>query len=184
MVPAKKIMESIRQTTEEQTKSVPNDEEVLIKEVSVTTANSPAEDEKVSVTDASAVAKSAATSSSPEAMAWNESPDKQTGVTIVPRVGDKSTPVFISYQSAYTERVLKIKRALEARGIPCWMATENMVGNVQDAIGEALMVAPAIVICFSHSYRESVYVYFTTKFITLLCKNLFPFNLSKSFGFN
>ena len=76
---------------------------------------------------------------------------------LVPRVGDEATPVFISYQSVFTERVLKIKRALEARGIPCWMATENMVGNVQDAIGDALMVAPAIIICFSHSYRDSVY---------------------------
>lgn len=85
-----------------------------------------------------------------------ESAKKQAEGTFEPRVGDKSTPVFISYQSAYTERVLKIKRALEARGIPCWMATENMVGNVQDAIGEALMVAPAIIICFSHSYRDSV----------------------------
>ena len=84
--------------------------------------------------------------------------EKDTGEAFEPRVGDKSTPVFISYQSAYTERVLKIKRALEARDIPCWMATENMVGNVQDAIGEALMVAPAIIICFSHSYRNSVYV--------------------------
>ena len=74
----------------------------------------------------------------------------------VARVGDKSTPVFISYQSAFTERVLKIKQALEARGIPCWIATEDMVGNVQDAVGEVLMVAPAIVICYSHTYRESM----------------------------
>ena len=63
--------------------------------------------------------------------------------------------VFISYQSAFTDRVLKIKRAVEARGIPCWMATEDMVGDVQDAIGEALMVAPAILICYSQSYRQS-----------------------------
>ena len=74
----------------------------------------------------------------------------QNGGSIVPRVGDKATPVFISYQSAFTESVLKIKRAMEERGIPCWMATENLVGNVQDAIGEALMIAPAIIICFSH----------------------------------
>ena len=65
--------------------------------------------------------------------------------------------VFLSYQSAFTTRVLQLKRALEERGIPCWMAYENMVGNVQDAIGQALMVAPAIIICYSHSYRESMY---------------------------
>ena len=71
--------------------------------------------------------------------------------------GDDSFPaqVFISYQSAFTDRVLKIKRAVEARGIACWMATEDMVGDVQDAIGEALMVAPSILICYSQSYRQS-----------------------------
>ena len=72
----------------------------------------------------------------------------------------ESAPVFISYQSAFTERALKIKRAVEARGIACWMATENMVGDVQDAIGEALMVAPAILICYSQSYRQSKYINF------------------------
>ena len=77
----------------------------------------------------------------------------------VPRVGDKSPPVFLSYQSAFTPRVLQLKRALEARGIPCWMATEDLVGNVQDGIAEALMAAPAIIICYSHSYRESMYEY-------------------------
>ena len=82
---------------------------------------------------------------------------KEQSGGIVPRVGDKATPVFISYQSAFTGSVLKIKHALEARGIPCWMATEDLVGNVQDAIGEALMTAPAIIICYSHSYRESMY---------------------------
>lgn len=81
--------------------------------------------------------------------------------TIMPRVGDKSTPVFLSFSSAFTPRVLQLKRALESRGIPCWMAAEDMVGNVQDAIGEALMVAPAIIICYSKSYRDSVYVFFT-----------------------
>ena len=72
-------------------------------------------------------------------------------------VGDKTTPVFLSYQSAFKERVLQLKRALEERDIPCWMANEDLVGNMQDAIGEALMAAPAIIICYSHSYRESMY---------------------------
>ena len=67
-------------------------------------------------------------------------------------IGNKAHPVFLSYQSVFVARVTQLKRALEARGIPCWMATENMVGNVQDAIGEALMVAPAIIICYSHTY--------------------------------
>lgn len=75
------------------------------------------------------------------------------------RAGNKSTPVFISYQSAFVTRVAQLKRALEERGIPCWMATENLVGNVQDSIGEALTVAPAIIICYSHSYRESMYAF-------------------------
>lgn len=71
--------------------------------------------------------------------------------------GDKSAPVFISYQRAFVERVTQLKLAVEARGIPCWMATDDLVGNVQDAIANALKMAPAIIICYSHSYRESVY---------------------------
>ena len=55
--------------------------------------------------------------------------EEQIG-NVVPRVGDEWTPVFISYQSAFTLGVLKIKHAMEARGIPCWMAAKNMVGNV------------------------------------------------------
>ena len=81
---------------------------------------------------------------------------KDTTGSYVVSVGNKSAPVFISCHSAYTGRGLKIKHALEAKGIPCWMATENVVGNVQDAIGETLMVAPAIIICFSHTYRMSM----------------------------
>ena len=74
----------------------------------------------------------------------------------MPRVGDKATPVFISYQSAFVQSSFKIKHTMEARGIPCWMAAEKLVGKVQDAIGEALKVEPAIIICFSDSYRQSV----------------------------
>lgn len=66
-----------------------------------------------------------------------------------------SGKVFISYQSSFKDRVLKIKRVLESHDISCWMAAEDMVGDVQDAIGEALMVAPAILICYSQSYRQS-----------------------------
>ena len=80
---------------------------------------------------------------------------EQTG-GIVCRVGDKATPVFISYQSAFAESVLKIKHAMEARGIPCWMAAEKLVGKMQNAIGLALRVEPAIIICFSDSYRQSM----------------------------
>ena len=82
-----------------------------------------------------------------------KSDEKSSGTVL--RVGDKANPVFISYQSAFTESALKIKHAVEARGIPCWIAAENLVGDVQDAIGKALMVAPVIIICYSHSYRES-----------------------------
>ena len=84
---------------------------------------------------------------------------KQISSSVLPRVGDKTTPVFLSYQSAFKERVLQLKLALEERGIPCWMAYEDLVGNVQDGIAEALMAAPAIIICYSHSYRESMYEY-------------------------
>ena len=101
------------------------------------------------------------------------SSEKDTTGSYVVSVGNKSAPVFISCHSAYTGRGLKIQHALEAKGIPCWMTTENVVGNVQDAIGEALMVAPAIIICFSHTYRMSMYkfkfkiIHFLKKYINL-----------------
>ena len=132
-------------------------------EAQVASARPPSAKAQASASKPSSAAKivnapTPAAHGSATAKSREKSTENETGGVREPRVGDKSTPVFISYQSAYTERVLKIKRALEARDIPCWMATENMVGNVQDAIGEALMVAPAIIICFSHSYRDSVYV--------------------------
>ena len=105
----------------------------------------------------------AVTTPSPESASANGrrqrtiSSGKDTIGSSVVSVGNKSAPVFVSCHSAYTGRGLKIKQELEAKGIPCWMATENVVGNVQDAIGEALIVAPAIIICFSHTYRISMY---------------------------
>ena len=101
----------------------------------------------------------------------NENTSSKKTASIVSSVGDPATPVFISFQSTYTARVLQLKRALESRGIPCWMAAENMVGNVQDAIGEALMVAPAIIICYSKSYRDSVYVLCSMLFCYIFCNN-------------
>ena len=154
-VPAKKIMESIKETKGEPSA-------VKVTEAPITSAKPPSakvQDNAPKPDSASGVGKVSTTTTpgSAKGKSGEKSTEKETGV-IEPRVGDTSTPVFISYQSAYTERVLKIKRALEARNIPCWMATDNMVGNVQDAIGEALMIAPAIIICLSHSYRDSVYV--------------------------
>ena len=149
-------MESIQGTNREPSA-------VKVTKASVTSETPPSAKAQASAPKPSSASKVAETPTpaAPEsamAKSGQNRTGKETVGVIEPRVGDKTTPVFISYQSAYTERVLKIKRALEARGIPCWMATDNMVGNVHDSIGEALMVAPAIIICLSNSYRDSMYV--------------------------
>ena len=154
---AKKIMESIHGLTILEETSALKDKEAPIIPTVTLRARTEATATKPILSTSTKAAPATPASGTTKEKQVEEITEKETGGA-EPRVGDKSTPVFISYQSAYTERVLKIKRALEACGIPCWMATENMVGNVQDAIGEALMVAPAIIICLSHSYRNSVYV--------------------------
>ena len=65
---------------------------------------------------------------------------KNINIKLCPFVGDKATPVFISYQIAFVESSLKIKHVMEARVIPCWMAAVKLVGNVQNAIEEVLRV--------------------------------------------
>ena len=72
-------------------------------------------------------------------------------------LGSADAPVFMSYQSGFSDMVLRVKRALEARGIHCWMAQENLAGDVQDGIAAALRAAPAVLICYSQSYTQSSY---------------------------
>ena len=67
--------------------------------------------------------------------------------------------MFLSYSNKFTNRVSQLKQALEASGIPCWMAVNEMLGDVQLAIAKALKAAPAIIICYSRSYRDSKYAF-------------------------
>ena len=169
--PAKKILVAIKQIS---SIASPETATAPLASKSAVTAMSPFSPAASAPSSAAPASASAQVSSSTD---WN----KAAGVTssasnliiaaggsaeqnkrkdsVVPLVGYKTTPVFLSYQSAFTARVLQLKLALEARNIPCWMANEDLVGNVQDTIGEALMAAPAIIICYSHSYRESMYEY-------------------------
>ena len=78
-------------------------------------------------------------------------------MTIEKQVGSKSNPVYLSYSNTFTNRVSLLKQALEARGIPCWMAGNDMVGDA--AIALAFKAAPAIIICYSRSYHDSKYAY-------------------------
>ena len=166
-VPAKSILAAIRETLGEVSAVIGNKQsaapvaatQAAAPAASVTVVVNPQSVKKLEVDKRpmtpSVKTSPLALSAQPPIESDKEKPKEQSG-GIVPRVGDRATPVFISYSSSFTESVLKIKHALEARGIPCWMAAENMVGDVQDAIGKALMVAPVIIICYSHSYRESV----------------------------
>lgn len=158
-VPAKKILESIHQMAGDP-KATLQDKDAPVVPQRLLRARETMTPVKLPSSSHGAIVPVAAANQSSGSAKNRKQQETGQGAedSFVARAGDKSTPVFISYQSAYTERVLKLKRELEARGIPCWMATENMVGDVQDAIGNALMVAPAIVICFSHSYRDSMYV--------------------------
>lgn len=76
------------------------------------------------------------------------------------QIGLKSNPVFLSYSSKFANRVSQLKQAIEARGIPCCMAINDMVEDVQPEIAKAIKTAPAIVMCYSRSYRDSKYANF------------------------
>ena len=176
-MPAKNILESIKKIPSlaaAATAAQPTSKSMT----SATPAPAPATPVRAAplktVAPATLVSLLTATAVAPDEGTPSSEPNKAVGVTsshsnvascnqkirkdsIIQRVGDKSAPVFLSYQSAFTVRVLQLKRALEARGIPCWMASEDLVGNAQDAIGKVLMVTPAIIICYSQSYRESKY---------------------------
>lgn len=79
----------------------------------------------------------------------------QAGVTSekagVPR------PVFLSYASANRKRALDVCRAVEGRGIDCWIASRDVAPgeNYQDAIVKALRAAPAMVLIFSRAANSS-----------------------------
>lgn len=77
------------------------------------------------------------------------------------RSGETSTEavprVFISYATSDRKRALTITRAIEQRGIPCWISTRDVAPgeNYQEAIVRAIRTAPAMVLVFSSSANDS-----------------------------
>lgn len=66
-------------------------------------------------------------------------------------------PVFVSYATADREQALTICKAIEDRGIPCWIACRDVAPgeNYQEAIVQALRGSSAMVIAFSEAANES-----------------------------
>ncbi len=72
---------------------------------------------------------------------------------------DPSIPrrVFISYASADRKQALSVCKAIEDRGTPCWISTRDVAPgeNYQEAIVQAIRLAPAMVLVFSHAANNS-----------------------------
>ena len=65
--------------------------------------------------------------------------------------------VFISYATADRDEALKVCKALERRGIQCWISIRDVAPgeNYQEAIVQSIRVARAMVLVFSHDANRS-----------------------------
>ncbi|XP_072026918.1 uncharacterized protein [Amphiura filiformis] len=63
--------------------------------------------------------------------------------------------VMISYQWDSQKRMLKLKDKLTAAGISAWMDVEQMAGNMNDRMAEAVEGSNVILVCFSKKYQGS-----------------------------
>jgi tetratricopeptide (TPR) repeat protein len=68
-----------------------------------------------------------------------------------------SRPVFISYATADRKQALDICKAIERRGIQCWIASRNVAPgeNYQEAIVRSLRASRAVVLVFSAAANRS-----------------------------
>ena len=66
-------------------------------------------------------------------------------------------PVFISYATADRTEALKVCKAIERRGTPCWISLRDVQPgeNYQEAIVQALRTARAVVLVFSDAANTS-----------------------------
>lgn len=66
-------------------------------------------------------------------------------------------PVFISYATSDRAEALKVCKAIERRGIPCWIAMRDVRPgeNYQEAIVQSLRAARAVVLVFSEAANTS-----------------------------
>jgi tetratricopeptide (TPR) repeat protein len=68
-----------------------------------------------------------------------------------------SPPVFISYATADRAEALKVCKAIERRGTPCWISLRDVRPgeNYQEAIVQSLRAACAVVLVFSEAANTS-----------------------------
>ena len=68
-----------------------------------------------------------------------------------------ATPVFVSYATADRKRALSVCKAIERRGIACWISCRDVAPgeNYQEAIVRSLRRAPAMVLVFSGAANNS-----------------------------
>ena len=66
-------------------------------------------------------------------------------------------PVFISYATADRAEALKVCKAIERRGIQCWISMRDVPpgANYQEAIVQSLRTARAVVLVFSDAANTS-----------------------------
>jgi len=68
-----------------------------------------------------------------------------------------SRPVFLSYATSDRKQALAVCKAIENRGIPCWISSRDVAPgeNYQEAIARSIRNARAIVLIFSEAANNS-----------------------------
>jgi tetratricopeptide (TPR) repeat protein len=68
-----------------------------------------------------------------------------------------TAPVFISYATADRKQALSACKAIESRGLACWISSRDVAPgeNYQEAIVRAIRIAPAMVLLFSSAANNS-----------------------------
>ena len=66
-------------------------------------------------------------------------------------------PVFLSYATADRKQALSVCKAIESRGMACWIASRDVAPgeNYQEAIVRSIRAARAMVLVFSHAANGS-----------------------------
>eukprot|EP00004_Rigifila_ramosa_P000527 TRINITY_DN1054_c0_g1_i2.p1 TRINITY_DN1054_c0_g1~~TRINITY_DN1054_c0_g1_i2.p1 ORF type:complete len:338 (-),score=61.67 TRINITY_DN1054_c0_g1_i2:67-1035(-) len=75
------------------------------------------------------------------------------------RTDDVVTPkrwIMISYDWTHQHVALKLKKLLEVAGYEVWIDVENLTGDVDTAMAEAVDAADAVIVCISEKYKASM----------------------------
>ena len=71
--------------------------------------------------------------------------------------GDRPRAVFVSFSSANAKKALDLSKALEGRGVDCWISNRDVAPgeNYQEAIVRAIKQSRAMVLVFSNAANRS-----------------------------